>query len=144
MKKSLIASLFCLVALFAAGCSSHEGKVMKKFMSSEIVFPSDLLRIEGSQEKHPDLTVPAVRLVIYVDSLQCSTCHLNRMPQYSKYTSLGSLYPDFEVVGIIWPNAENRMSRTALSPSTYSLMRMALLAPPTLQSRRIVTAIVSF
>ena len=108
MKKSLIASLFCLVALFAAGCSSHEGKVMKKFMSSEIVFPSDLLRIEGSQEKHPDLTVPAVRLVIYVDSLQCSTCHLNRMPQYSKYTSLGSLYPDFEVVGIIWPNAETR------------------------------------
>ncbi|MBR5661579.1 MAG: hypothetical protein IKW99_08515 [Bacteroidales bacterium] len=108
MRKNLTAYLFFLVAILAAGCSSSpDGKVMKKFMSNEIVFPSSLVRIEGRQEKHPDLTVPAVRLIIYVDSLQCSSCHLNRMPQYSKYASLGNLYPDFEVVGIIWPNAES-------------------------------------
>lgn len=96
----------CLAAL-SFGCStSPEGKLMKDFSSEEIVFPSSLERIEGRSGRHPDLTVPAVRFVVYVDSLQCSTCHLNRMPKYSQYASLETLYPDFQMVAIIWPNAE--------------------------------------
>ena len=86
---------------------------MKKLASKEIVFPSSLERIEGVSERHPDLTVPAVRFVVYVDSLQCSTCHLRRMPKYAQYASLETLYPDFQLVAIIWPNAESAETMAA-------------------------------
>ena len=108
---SLVA--LCLAALFIGCSTSPDGKQMKEFASKKIVFPASLERIEGRSGRHPDLTSPAVRFVVYVDSLQCSTCHLNRMPKYSQYASLETLYPDFQLVAIIWPNAETAETMAA-------------------------------
>ena len=48
-----------------------------------------------------------------MDSIQCSSCHLNRMPKYSQYASFEELYPDFQVVAIMWPNAESAPTMAA-------------------------------
>ena len=106
---------FCVAfAMTLSGCSgSKGGKAMKKFYSSEIVFPSSLERIEGESGRHFDPNSPGVRFVVYVDSVQCSSCHLNRMPKYSEYAYLETLYPDFQLVAIMWPNAESAPTMAA-------------------------------
>ena len=112
--RTLFPVLCAVLALAFSSCSgSPGGNRVKDFYSSEIGFPSGLERIEGSSGRHPDLTVPAVRFVVYVDSIQCSSCHLNRMPKYSQYASLETLYPDFQLVAIMWPNAESAPTMAA-------------------------------
>lgn len=95
--------LSVLLALSLAGCGSNGGK---NNAAEAIVFPSGLERIKGNIETHPDLTVPAVRLVVYIDSTECSSCRINQLHKYSQYASLADLYPGLETVVVIWPNSE--------------------------------------
>ena len=80
----------------------------------EILFQRDSFPFEpGESGRHFDPNSPGVRFVVYVDSVQCSTCHLNRMPNYFQYASLETLYPDFQLVAIMWPNAESAPTMAA-------------------------------
>ena len=114
MRKTLFLLLTLLSLLLAVGCvGSKGGKTLKLCYSSAIVSPSTLEPIEAKSGRHFDPNSPGVRFVVYVDSIQCSTCHLNRMPKYSQYASLETLYPDFQLVAIIWPNAESAPTMAA-------------------------------
>ena len=114
MRKSLFLLVALLPFLLVTGCSGTPGgKGLKKFYSSKVVFPESLERIEGSSGRHYDPNASAVRFVVYVDSIQCSSCHLNRMPKYFDYASLETLYPDFQVVAVMWPNAESAPTMAA-------------------------------
>ncbi|MBO4230426.1 MAG: hypothetical protein J5886_01995 [Bacteroidales bacterium] len=105
MRKALFFLLALLPVLLLAGCGrSSSGKSGDKV--GKIVFPSDLERVEGTQEAHPDLSVPTVRLVVFIDSTECSSCRINNLHKYSQYSSLSTLYPGLEAVVVIWPNAE--------------------------------------
>ena len=101
MKKSICYSLAFLFVVSLAACGRSAGGKNEK-----IVFPAGLERIEGTGESHPDLSVPAIRLVVYIDSTECSNCRINNLDKYSPYISLADLYPGFETVVVIWPNSE--------------------------------------
>jgi len=92
------------LALLIAGCSgSSEEKRNKRLFSKELVFPSSLEIVEGTQKDHQELSTSVPRLLVYIDSTECSSCRIDHLHMYSEYMST---YPDLEIFVIIWPNAE--------------------------------------
>lgn len=107
MRKGLCFVLALLGILSLTGCvGASSGRHGGKAGSEKIVFPSSLERVEGIQDEHADLSSPVPRLVVYVDSTECSNCRINHLGNYSEYASLSALYPGFKVFAIIWPNSE--------------------------------------
>ena len=105
MRRGLIIVLVCLASLIA-GCVSSGDKRVKRLSSHKLVFPSSLERIEGTGETHPDLTAQAIRLIIYVDSTECSSCRVNSLHGYTKFASLDPRQPQIQISVILWPNSE--------------------------------------
>ena len=84
------------------GCGRFSGK---KAEMEKIVFPTGLERIDGTGA-HPDLSVPAIRLMVFIDSTECSSCRLNNLYKYSSFSSMSEIYPGFETIVLIQPNSE--------------------------------------
>ena len=100
MKKSICYSLAFLFVILLAACGRSAGGKNEK-----IVFPTGLERIDGTGA-HPDLSVPAIRLVVFIDSTECSSCRLNNLYKYSSFSSMSEIYPGFETIVLIQPNSE--------------------------------------
>ena len=74
----LIGLLLCL-----GGCSNHGiRKQLEGFLSQEVRFPSTMTCYSGSAQGIKPLSDSIPKLVIYVDSTQCSTCRIGHLPEY--------------------------------------------------------------
>ena len=106
MKKALRLILFLALAASLVSCESMRiRKQMKAFMKSEIVLPEDLHHVCGrSMETSSEIDAGPV-LVMYHDSLECSSCQINHLfdnlSLYEKADTAG-----FSVVTVFSPRQE--------------------------------------
>ena len=60
-------------------------KELEQLTANEIVFPKEIRpMVEGRDSVVLNPVYVATRLVVWVDSLACSTCHVNKMFEYSE------------------------------------------------------------
>ena len=74
----LVGLVLCL-----GSCSSHRiRKELESFLSQEVCFPSSLTRASKAFQGTDPILDSLPRLVIYVDSTQCSSCCVGHLAEY--------------------------------------------------------------
>jgi len=82
--KAGIIYLFLAVGLFAC-CGVNLQRQLEEFTAKEIVAPHGMRQmVEGRDSVVLNPTVGAARLVVWADSLDCSTCRVSKMFQYTE------------------------------------------------------------
>ena len=104
-------------ALFSlAGCGRYSlSRRMERFMAKPIVLPDGLIRIHGSQID-TGVTLSPPYYIVYVDSMDCSTCRIDRLYEYDWVQETAAKQGGYTFVLIIHPaNGERQNVRRALS-----------------------------
>lgn len=71
------------LVLCLGSCSSHRiRRELESFLSQEVVFPSSITCVSKTMQGTNLLLDSIPRLVIYVDSTQCSTCRVGHLAEY--------------------------------------------------------------
>lgn len=84
-----------LVFVLSVSCERHQiSTKLKNMMSDEIVMPDSILQVKGEVVDTCSLS-SSLKLVIYVDSSECSTCRIEKLNAYS------TLYDIFNSSGVI-------------------------------------------
>lgn len=89
MKLLKPAGLLLLMAFLSVSCKNYKlEKKLKKFIQHEIVVPNNLRQIagEGDEPEIIDTESVSARLIVYVDSLECSSCKVGHMYEYNEIT----------------------------------------------------------
>lgn len=82
MSKSCSIILVGLVLSFAS-CSSYSiRKELESFLTQEVRFPSTLINCSDQYIGKSSLSDSIPKLVIYVDSTQCSSCRIGHLSEY--------------------------------------------------------------
>ena len=103
-----IAPSILIILLLVTGCQEiRVGMRMKRFTSHKVVFPESLIKVQGRDSNDVDLSIDVPRLVVYVDSSDCSSCRLNNLMYYTDYASLSKVFPVFQFFVIIFPDSES-------------------------------------
>lgn len=93
MKKFIV--LFLSVLFFAA-CGPFALKhKMEAAMSSKIVLPDNMLKVyQGNTYPIGDSLATGLKLIVYVDSLRCSSCFISRIEIFDELFELQSKYDE--------------------------------------------------
>ena len=66
---------------------------VRKLMASTVVMPEKVIRIAGEEVlPMPDSLREKAKLIIYVDSLECGSCRLTKIPAYERILPLAESY----------------------------------------------------
>lgn len=90
--------LFCVL-----GCKSSKDDItsqLKKMTAKHVFIPYEQMFCwsnDSLQSKHPSKHVE-YKLIIYIDSLQCSTCYLQKMHLWDDFVKLAKNY--FKVLSV--------------------------------------------
>jgi hypothetical protein len=79
-------ALLLFVTLLLVSCKSYRlAKQIKSLMGQEIVMPQDmrLTPSEADDSLMIDIQGKSAHLIVYVDSVECSSCKVGNLPQYS-------------------------------------------------------------
>lgn len=107
MKRVLKMLFFFIIICSSSGCDRISLRIrMREFQSQKVIFPSTMECVYGVEECHTELFEPKTRLVVYIDSLNCSSCGINRLSRFAKYAALAKSNQDFQFLVVIWPNYE--------------------------------------
>jgi hypothetical protein len=89
MKRGLLVCLLLAVALFGSCQERKTKKEVEKLLSSEIVISEEIRQVLfGRDTVMVDTGGSPARLVIYTDSLSCSSCRLKYMYEYNDILGL--------------------------------------------------------
>ena len=103
---SKITLLLSFFSLLFYGCAEHQTKkLMKDFMRAEIVLPEDLHSVENRNMSTESVFPEIPTLIIYHDSLECSTCRISHLMDYSGLYEMADT-SGFQVVTVFSPRQE--------------------------------------
>lgn len=109
MRGILKISIICLTIVCFFSCDYVTvGGRYKRFLSQPVVFPASLIRVAGINDSNMARSEEIIRFVVYIDSLNCSSCEINRLSRFDEYASLAETNMDFQIVVVIWPDSEAR------------------------------------
>lgn len=76
--------------LVSTGCNTIRLRTqVKKLMSSTIVLPEKVVRIDGEEVMDmPDSLREKAKLIVYVDSSECVPCRITKMPMYKSILNI--------------------------------------------------------
>ena len=91
--------LLSALVLVLTGCEEMRLRSqVKKLMASTVVLPEKVVRIAGGEVlPMPDSLREKAKLIIYVDSLECRSCRLSKIPMYERIIPAAKSY-DVEVM----------------------------------------------
>ncbi len=94
MKRSTLFVLLLSLVLIATGCEEMRLRSqVRKLMASTVVLPEKVVRIAGGEVlPMPDSLREKAKLIIYVDSLDCRSCRLSKMPAYERIIPVAESY----------------------------------------------------
>lgn len=102
--------LMAMLSGVLSGCSFFDtyGKI-RKLEKAPVVFPEIITAIEDEGIKsHWNRPVSMPLYVIFIDSVECSDCHLNYVKNYSKLFDLSRKSNKFAIVCVVSPSYEAR------------------------------------
>lgn len=111
MRRILLIALLCLFAVVSNSCKKARLRgQLKELIASTIVLPERIRCVyNGDIFPMPDYLRHIPKLIIYVDSTECTTCRISNIGRYHQFFQLSEekglfevmlLFPDIEVSGI--------------------------------------------
>ena len=84
MRRILLLVILCLLAVATTGCKKARLRAqLKELMGSTIVLPEKISCVyNGEVFPMPDSLRKKPKLIVYIDSTECTTCRLSRMEMY--------------------------------------------------------------
>ena len=101
MPRNTLIALLCLLAVVSTGCKKAKLRSqLKELMAATIVLPDSIACIyKGEVYPMPDSLRDRSKLIVYIDSTECTGCRLSKLVQYSTFAeSLRLLNTDFFVL----------------------------------------------
>ena len=101
---------FFVLAFMLCSCIENRlAKDVEKFMGQQIILSTDWKAVwRGRDTVVTDFTKTPIKLVVYHDSLMCSTCQLNRMNDWDEMVAYAdSLAQWFTIIYLFTPKKED-------------------------------------
>ena len=105
MRRILLILLLCLLATISTGCKKAKLRSqLKELMNSTIVLPEKIICVEdGEIFPMPDSIRNIAKLVVFVDSSECTTCRISHIGKYRQIFRLSEEKGSFGVV-LLFPS----------------------------------------
>lgn len=105
-KQCYIFLFLCASLISVVGCTeSRIRKELKKFTASEVVVPSDMLKIlPGNISVCGNASFSKATLIIYYDSTDCTECRIAHLDELFPIYDLTDKYDGFEVMTVFSPS----------------------------------------
>lgn len=100
LRRLLLLIGLCLIAVATAGCKKARLRSqLKELMGSTIVLPEKISCVrDGEMYPMPDSVRQKAKLLVYVDSTECSKCRISRFVRYEPFFKESERDGKFEVV----------------------------------------------
>lgn len=100
MRRSVFFICLCVLALSLTGCEKARLRSqVKKLMGSTIVLPEKVTCVEeGEIYPMPDSLRGRAKLIVYIDTTECTTCRITHLGRYVKLFDLSREKGSFEVM----------------------------------------------
>ena len=92
MRGILLIAFFCFLAVAATGCKKAQlRRQLKELMGATIVLPEKITCVyNGEVYPMPDSLREKAKLIIYIDSTECSTCRISSFWKYRELYDLST------------------------------------------------------
>ena len=100
MRRILLIIVLCLLAVASTGCKKARLRAqLKELMSSTIVLPEKITCVyNGEVFPMPDSLRDKPKLLVYIDSTECTTCRISHFWEYQEVFDLSARTGTFEIV----------------------------------------------
>ena len=100
MRRILFIAALCLLAVASTGCKKAQlRRQLKELMGSTIVLPEKIsCAYNGEVYPMPDSLREKAKLIIYIDSSECTTCRISHFWEYQDIFKLSAQLRSFEVM----------------------------------------------
>ncbi len=100
MRRTVLLICLCALALSLTGCKKARLRSqVKTLMESTITLPEKIVCVENGQTyPMPDSLRDRAKLIVYIDSTECTTCRINHLGLYGKLFGLSRERGTFDVV----------------------------------------------
>lgn len=107
MRRIFFVICLCVLALTLTGCKKARMRSqLKGLMESTISLPEKITCVEnGETYPMPDSLRGRAKLIIYVDSTECTTCRINRLLGYQRIHFFSQTVGSFDLM-ILFPNID--------------------------------------
>lgn len=104
MSRQQFKIIICLLAISVFGCKEVGLRSqLKELMASTIVLPEKVLCVYNNEAYPiPDSLRSRPRLIVYIDSTECSTCQISHFWEYQDVFDLSSQTGLFDVMILMW------------------------------------------
>lgn len=94
MRCFVLSLSICALVLVSTACKEmHLRSQVNQLLSSVVVLPKNVLCINGEKIfPMPDSLRKKAKLIVYVDSVECGSCRLSKMPIYERIIPEASSY----------------------------------------------------
>lgn len=105
MNVKKIIPLICAVCIpFLCGCKSREIRnVLEQMMREEVILPDNMTRIQKGKVDTVKTVTTKPTLIIWIDSLQCSSCRVNQLHRYYELYEKAKKDATFEMLILFSP-----------------------------------------
>lgn len=100
MRRILLIIVLCFLAVASTGCKKAQlRRQLKELMSSTIVLPEKITCVyNGEVFPMPDSLRDKPKLIVYIDSTECTTCRISHFWEYQDMFDLSAQTEAFEVM----------------------------------------------
>lgn len=107
MRRILLIMVLCLLAVSLIGCKKARLRAqLKELMSSTIVLPEKITCVyNGDVFPMPDSLRDKPKLIVYIDSTECTTCRISHIEMYHELFHISKESRSFDIV-ILLSNIE--------------------------------------
>lgn len=104
--------LLCVFVGFSCRESARTRSVLEELVGSEIAVPAGLLvTVDGKDTVMSETLQPDAKMVVWYDSVGCSSCRINRMEEWSEMLTYGeALRGRFQTVFVLAPKVKELKS----------------------------------
>lgn len=90
MRRTLLIATLCLLAVALCGCKKARLRAqLMELMGSTIVLPENISCVyNGEVYPMPDSLREKPKLIVYIDSAECTTCRISRLGRYKETKNL--------------------------------------------------------
>ena len=110
MRRILLLGILCFLAVAATGCKKAQlRRQLKELMGTTIVLPEKITCVyNGEVYPMPDSLREKAKMIVYVDSTDCSKCRISRFVQYVDFFRLSDEVSFFVPILLLSVSSENR------------------------------------
>lgn len=104
MRRFLLIVVLCFLAVVSTGCKKAQlRRQLKELMGTTIVLPEKISCVyNGEVYPMPDSLRGKAKLIIYIDSTECTTCRITHLWEYQELFDLAEERQSFTMMILIW------------------------------------------